>query len=85
MVLQVSASIISSTHAMKCPQRFKGVNIDETTSVQAPGETSSLLLLYCMTNCDTVQNYSLDIISIFIFHIQSLHVWLPSANYSDHS
>ncbi len=58
MVLQVSASIISSTHAMKCPQRFKGVNINETISVQAPGETSSLLLLYCMTNCDIVQNYS---------------------------
>lgn len=57
-MLQVSASIISSTHAMKCPQRFKGVNINETISVQAPGETSSLLLLYCMTNCDIVQNYS---------------------------
>lgn len=58
MVLQVSASMIPSAHAMKCPQRFKGVNINETISVQAPGETSSLLLLYCMTNCDIVQNYS---------------------------
>ena len=84
MGLQVSPTTVSPFHALKCMPSCTGVKMNETI-LHASNWHASLLLLYCMTNCNTVQKYSSEsiLISKFISNIQIFFVWQSTVTIHD--